>query len=149
MPNFTTSAAMRQMIEAWEGCVLTAYTDAVGVLTIGYGHTGSDVHPGQTVTQVEADTLLANDLHKFEIAVNALVGDATTQNQFDAMVSFAFNLGARALAGSTLLREHKAGDYPAAGAEFPKWDRAGGQELAGLLRRRQGEEAVYLNAEYT
>lgn len=149
MTAFITTAAMRRMIEDWEGLVLTAYRDVVGVLTVGYGHTGSDVIPGLTITAGQADTLLSNDLHKFEVSVNAMCGEAATaQNQFDALVSFAFNLGAAALKTSTLLRLHLAGDYDGAAAEFPNWDHAGGQVVAGLLRRRQGEQAVYLNGTY-
>jgi lysozyme len=148
--DFITTDPMRGMIETWEGCVLTAYRDPVGVLTIGYGHTGPDVTPSQTITQVQADTLLINDLHKFELTVNALCGSAlTTQYQFDALVSFAFNLGGNTLKTSTLLRLHLAGDYAGAAAEFPKWDHAGGEVLAGLLRRRQGEAAVYRNGTYS
>jgi lysozyme len=149
MGNLTTSPAMRKMIENWEGCVLHTYLDSVGVPTIGYGHTGADVTPGRQITQAEADALLASDLHRFEDAVNDLCADVpTTQQQFDALVSFSYNLGEGALAGSTLFRFHRDGDYAAAAAEFPKWDHAGGQVLAGLLRRRKGEAAVYLNGAY-
>jgi lysozyme len=144
MTDFVTTDAMRKMIETWEGCVLTAYRDMVGVLTIGYGHTGPDVTPGITITAEQADTLLTNDLHKFELSVNGMCGSAaTTQNQFDALVSFAFNLGAAALKTSTLLKLHLAGDYAGAAAEFPKWDHAGGEVVPGLLKRREGEAAVY------
>jgi lysozyme len=150
MSDFLTTVPMRQMIENWEGDQLTAYRDPVGVLTIGYGHTGSDVIPGLTITEDQADVLLTNDLHKFELAVNALCGSApTTQNQFDALVSFAFNLGAAALKTSTLLALHLAGNYPDAADEFLKWDHAGGEVLPGLLARRQGEAAVYLTGTYS
>src|ERR1700733_14853971 len=102
----TTTPGMRVLIEGWEGCVLHAYPDpATGgdPWTIGYGHTGPDVHQGQTVTQAQADGLLVNDLHKFETAVEGMVGTApTSQQQFDALVSFAFNLGAGRLKTSTL-----------------------------------------------
>ena len=150
MSDFATTAQMRSMIEGWEGCELTAYRDPVGVLTIGYGHTGSDVTPGLTITQAQADALLAQDLHRFEISVNGLCGTAaTTQNQFDALASFAFNLGAANLKTSTLLKYHLAGQYQQAADEFLKWDHAGGQVLPGLLRRREGERAVYLNGTYS
>ena len=145
-----TSTQMRQMIEAWEGLRLQAYRDIVGVLTIGYGHTGPDVHEGQDITDAEADTLLSGDLHKFELAVGSMVGFAkTTQQQFDAMVSFSYNLGSGALKGSTLLRQHLAGNYEAAANEFPKWDHAGGVENEAILKRRDAEAEVYLNGAYT
>lgn len=118
-------------------------------LPIGYGHTGSDVTPGLTITKNQAEILLTNDLHKTEISVNSLCGSApTTQNQFDALVSFAFNLGAAALQTSTLLKLHLVGNYAGAAVEFPKWDHAGGEVLRGLLLRRQGEESVYSTATY-
>lgn len=144
-----TSPKMRAMIEAWEGKGLEAYQDSVGVWTIGFGHTGPDVHPGQTISSEQADALLAADLHKFEMAVLSMVDMAhTTQNQFDALVSFAYNLGSGALAESSLLRYHKQGQYNAAAGEFVKWDHAGGQVLAGLLRRRKGEAVVYISGQY-
>lgn len=145
-----TSSEMRKMIEAWEGLRLEAYQDSVGVWTIGYGHTGSDVHPGYVITQGIADDLMENDLHHFEAAVgNMLDGAHTTQEQFDALVSFSYNLGAGALKSSTLLKLHQAGRYEDAANEFEKWDHAGGVVLAGLQRRRSGEAEVYLNGAYT
>src|SRR5580698_3923670 len=134
-----TSPEMRHMIEQWEGLRLQTYRDSVGVATIGYGHTGPDVHDGEDITEAQADALMTSDLHKFEVAVASMVDMApTSQQQFDAMVSFSYNLGSGALAGSSLLRYHKAGQFDAAAGEFVKWDHAGGQVLAGLLRRRQG-----------
>lgn len=138
-----TSQEMRARIEAWEGCRLTAYRDMVGVLTIGYGHTGADVHEGQQITAAEADQLLMSDLHRFEVAV-AKLAPRTTPGQFDALVSFAFNLGSGALQSSTLLRLHNAGDYAGAAAQFVRWDHAGGREVAGLKARRIAESQVYL-----
>jgi lysozyme len=147
--TMTTSAAMRAMIENWEGNELTAYQDMVGVWTIGYGHTGSDVYEGLTISQAEADELLSDDLHSFEIGVTNLVGDAaTSQQQFDAMVSFSYNLGLGALGGSEVLSYHLAGNYPAAAADFNHWANAGGHQVQALLNRRNGEAAVYLNGDY-
>ena len=145
MPNFTTSPAMRQAIEGFEGLRLTAYQDSVGVWTIGYGHTPAQA--GQTITQEQADNILASDLARFERGVNALCANVnTTQGQFDAMVSFSYNLGLGALQGSTLLRLHRSGDYDGAAQEFGKWNHAGGQVLAGLTRRREYEAQVYADA---
>jgi lysozyme len=144
-----TSDAMRKLIEGWEGCALSAYRDMVGVLTIGYGHTGADVHDGETITQADADQLLSNDLHKFEVAVTGLVGTSpTTQQQFDAMVSFSYNLGSGALAESNVLKFHKAENYTAAAADFLQWDHAGGRVVEELLKRRQTEANVYLKGAY-
>jgi lysozyme len=145
MSSYTTSPSMRQMIEGFEGLRLDAYQDSVGVWTIGYGHTPAT--PGQAITQEQADSLMASDLARFERSVNGFCANsATTQGQFDAMVSFAYNLGAGALGGSTLLRLHRAGDYDGAAQEFLKWDHAGGQVLAGLTRRREAEAQVYADA---
>jgi lysozyme len=135
------------LIEEAEGCRLSAYPDpgtGGAPWTIGVGHTGPEVHPGLTVTKDEADALLRQDLAKFERGVAALVaGHATTQGQFDALVSFAFNLGLGALGGSSLLRLHKAGSFGAAAGEFSKWTHAAGRVLPGLVRRRAAEAAVY------
>src|SRR5579883_2831904 len=127
----------------FEGLRLQAYLDAVGVWTIGYGHTGPDVHPGRTITKDEAEAILQADLAKHVAAVNRLVHVDLTQGQFDALVDFSFNLGDHALAGSTLLRLVNAREFGAAQDEFPKWDHAGGRVLPGLLARRQAEAVLF------
>ena len=142
-----TSAQMRQMIGEWEGCRLESYRDAVGVATIGFGHTGPDVFMGQRITQAEADHLLAQDLAKFEAHVDRLCKDCS-QQQFDALVSFAYNLGQGALERSTLRKHHNAGNHKLAEGEFGKWNKAGGKELRGLTKRRAGEAAVYARGDY-
>ena len=145
-----TSDQMRKMIEGWEGCVLHAYhggADRPGLLTIGYGHCGPDVTPGRVLTQAEADTILSHDLYKFELGVTHEVGSApTTQGQFDALVSLAFNIGLGAEQASTVLRKHLARDYQAAADAFLLWDKANGDENDSLERRREGEAQVYLDA---
>ena len=144
-----TSAPMRQLIESWEGCRLEPYADAVGVPTVGYGHTGDDVSLGMDpISQEMADQLLAADLGKFEADVTDLC-PVCSQQQFDALVSFAYNLGAGSLGGSSLRRYHNAGDYTAAAGEFIKWNHAGGVVLAGLTRRRTGEAQVYATGTYS
>lgn len=143
-----TSAAMRQLIESWEGCRLSPYQDSVGVWTIGYGHTGEDVHAAcAAISQEQASELLAQDLERFEADVAELC-PVSSQQQFDALVSFAYNLGRGSLAGSTLRRMHNARDYGSAALEFRKWNHAGGQVLAGLTRRRAGEAEVYATGSY-
>lgn len=121
-----------------------AYRDIVNVLTIGYGHT-SGVRVGQVISFAEAEDLLRLDLAEAEDGVTQLVRVPISDNQFAALVSFAFNLGVASLAGSTLLRKVNAGDTAAAANEFLKWANAGGHPSAGLLRRRKAERALFLS----
>lgn len=135
-----------ELIKSFEGCRLAAYKCPAGVLTIGYGHT-SGVKSGQKITQAQAETLLKTDLAKYENAVNECVTAMLNQNQFDALVSFAYNCGAGALKSSTLLKKLNAGDYSGAAAEFVKWNKASGKVLAGLTKRRTAERALFNTAE--
>lgn len=137
------NAAGMALIKDSEGCSLEAYKDPVGVWTIGYGHTGSDVAPGLIISQGRADQLLQEDLAKFEAGVSDLVKVPISDNQFAALVSFAYNLGLAALADSTLLRKLNAGDYQGAAEEFPRWVNAGGQRLPGLVTRRERERRLF------
>jgi len=121
-----------------------AYLDPVKVLTIGYGHTGPDVRVGQVITFAEAENLLRQDLTGAEADVLRLVKVPLTSNQFSALVSFTFNLGAGSLKMSTLLRLLNAGDFKGAANQFPRWNRAGGRILNGLVRRRKAEQALFL-----
>lgn len=140
------SEAGRRLIEGFEGCRLTAYFDVVGVPTIGYGHTDG-VRPGQVITQAQADQMLADDLGEvYGPGVLAAIGDApTTQAQFDAMASLAFNIGVGAFKSSTVCRMHKAGNYTAAAEAFHLWNRAGQRVLEPLTRRRLAEAKLYLS----
>ena len=143
-----TSVAMRSLIESFEGCRLEPYADAVGVPTVGFGHTGDDVSLAMDpISQEQADQLLAADLEKFEGYVTDLC-PVCSQQQFDALVSFTYNLGQGALEGSSLRRLHNEGDYTAAAQEFGKWNHAGGQVLAGLTRRRAAEAEAYATGTY-
>jgi lysozyme len=130
------------LTEQFEGCKLAAYLDSVGVPTIGYGHT-RNVALGMTCTQEQAEQWLQEDVQTSADAVNRLVTVELTQQEFDALVDFTFNLGAGNLQHSTLLRLLNSGDYKSAAGEFQKWDKAGGKVLAGLLRRRQAEEDMF------
>lgn len=139
-----TSEVGQDLIREFEGLSLTAYPDpATGgePWTIGYGHTGG-VKKGDTVTLDQAKLLLAQDLHYFERAVSQLC-PITTQNQFDALVSFAYNLGEGNLKESTLRRLHNEGDYVGAKAQFARWNKANGQVMNGLTRRRAAEAELY------
>jgi len=131
------------MIKRFEGCRLHAYLDAVGVPTIGYGST-LGVTMGDTITQEQAETLLLEDLERFEKCVTEMVKVPIDQNAFDALVSFAFNLGCENLRGSTLLRKVNEGDFLAAANEFKKWRFAGKKELPGLVARRDAEAQLFM-----
>lgn len=133
-----------KLIQQFEGLRLKAYQDAVGVWTIGYGHTGPDVTPGLVISQAQADALLARDLSRFEAGVTRLALVPLNQNQFDALVSFSYNLGLGSLQNSTLLRLLNQRDYAGAAAQFPRWNKAGGKVLPGLTRRRAAEQALFL-----
>jgi len=141
--NLSYSSTGLALTEHFEGLRLTAYQDSVGVWTIGYGHTGSDVRPGLTITQEQASALLQQDVAGAVAAVNRLVTVTLTQNQFDALVDFTFNEGQGNLASSTLLRELNAGNTAGAAAQFLVWVYAGGVQLPGLVKRRQAEAALF------
>ena len=133
------SKILIEQIKAFEGLRLEAYRDAAGVLTIGYGHTGSDINEGDRITAYWANELLRNDLGATEAAVRRL-HVARTQGQFDALVSFAFNLGIERLQGSTLLKVIRhGGSHDQIRREFKRWVYAGGKKLRGLERRRAWE----------
>ena len=133
------------LIKEFEGLYLKAYRCPAGVPTIGYGHTAG-VAMGQTITEQQADEYLRRDVRQFERAVERLVKVPLTQGKFDALVSFAFNLGAGALQSSTLLRLLNSGDYAGAAAQFGRWTKAGGRVLPGLVRRREAERRLFEGA---
>lgn len=137
------SQEIKEKIKQWEGLRLQAYRCPAGVLTIGYGHTGSDVTAGMKITEAEADMLLDADLGYFERGVEQAF-PGLGQRQYDALVSFAYNLGLGALQNSTLARKVKAdpGD-PSIAAEFRRWVRAGGKVMPGLVKRREAEAQWY------
>lgn len=137
------------LIRQFEGCKLTAYHDSVGVWTIGYGWTqpvdGKPIRAGMTIKQETAERLLKTGLVSYESDVSRMVKVGLTQGQFDALVSFTYNLGARSLSTSTLLRKLNVGDYAGAADEFLRWNKAGGKVLNGLTRRREAERALFLS----
>jgi len=138
-----TSQAGIDLIKSFEGLRLAAYQDSVGVWTIGYGHTGT-ARPGQRITEQQAEALLREDVASFEQCVMRAVKAPLDQHQFDALVSFAFNLGCGALSRSTLLKKLNGLDYSGAADEIPRWNRAGGNVLRGLVRRRAAERDLFL-----
>lgn len=129
------------LIKRFEGCYLEAYYCPSNVLTIGYGHTGPDVHEGMVIGKVEAEQLLADDMVQFEGAVERVIKVELNQNEFDALVSFTFNCGEGALGSSTLARRLNAGEEkgPVFEQELPKWVNGASGPLEGLVRRREAE----------
>jgi len=143
-----TSVAGRAAISRREGNKFKAYKDSVGIWTIGVGHTsvaGSPrVEPGMTITAVESDEILSRDLAKFERAVDDAVKVELTQNQFDALVSLAFNIGGGAFAKSSVVKRLNQGDINGAANAFLFWNKAGGKVLPGLTNRRKQEREQFL-----
>jgi lysozyme len=142
------SAAGIALVKSFEACRLTAYLPTPKDRpTIGWGAAGPDVRLGMCWTQAQCDARFVSDLDACAADVCRELGAvATTQGQFDAIVSLAYNIGIPALRTSTLLRLHKAGDHAKAAAQFPRWNRQAGAVLAGLTRRRLAEQALYLSS---
>ena len=132
------------LIKSFEGCKLVGYLCPAGIPTIGYGHTGKGVTVGMKITKAQAEQLLVFDLEKFEKSVNNAVKVKLTQCQFDALVSFTYNVGAGNLVKSTLLKKVNAKDFIGASNEFKKWNKGGGKVLAGLTRRREAEKKLFM-----
>jgi len=138
------SAAGIELLKQFEGCRLTAYQDSVGVWTIGFGTTAG-VKEGQTISQVKAEEYLRFDLAIFEKAVTESLKVPVNQNQFDALVSFTYNVGVSAFRSSTLLNLiNEKTDKKVVAAEFSKWVKAGNQTLPGLVSRRKAESELFL-----
>ena len=138
----SVSDAGLALIRDCEGFRSEAYRDAVGVWTIGYGHTHG-VRAGDRITREQGEALLRLDAGCAAEAVCRAVTVPLRQGQVDALVSLVFNLGAAAFEGSTLLRKLNAGDVAGAAAEFPKWCHAGSAVLPGLVARRGRERAMF------
>lgn len=155
------SPAGRAFLTAWEGVQLHAYRCAANVLTIGVGHAltaterqtgildidGIDVVWRRGLSRDQADLLLMQDLPRFEEAVNAL-GVALEQHQFDALVSFCFNVGVGAFTGSTLARHIKRHDVVSVPSQLRRWTRAAGREVKGLVKRREAEAKLFATRDY-
>lgn len=138
-----TSAVGLALIKRFEGCRLTSYQCPAGVWTVGYGSTTS-VIPHATITQAEADARLAKDVELVDRNLGALVKTNVTQGQWDALASFAFNLGVGALKGSGLLKLANTGLTSAAAEEFLKWTHCNGKVEKGLVTRREAERKLWL-----
>ena len=140
-----------RMIKHHEGVRYQPYQDPIGLWTVGVGHLIGDGKSlpqewNKTFTSEEVDDILKDDLARFERGVNTLIPiTRLTQNQFDALVSFSFNVGLGNLQASTLRQKLNRGDYEGAANEFPKWRKAGGRVLNGLVRRRADEKAMFMS----
>lgn len=142
-----TSQAGIDLIHSFEQLRLKAYPDPGSKdgkpYTVGWGSTGSDIGPGTLWTKEKADQRFASDLSKFEQAVSLLVKVPLTQYQFDALVSFTYNLGIGSLKSSTLLKMLNEGYYSNAGLQLLRWTKNDGVEMAGLVRRRKAELKMF------
>lgn len=146
-PGLKVSRAGLELIKSFEGCRLEAYPDpgtGGDPWTIGWGSTGPGIRKGVVWTQEQADSRFREDVDAFAQGVTSLIGTApTSQGQFDAMTSLAYNVGLGNFRESTLLRLHKEGDYAGAAAQFSRWNKAAGRVLPGLTRRRAAEAKLY------
>lgn len=134
------------LIKRWEGCRLEAYPDpATGgdPWTIGWGSTGPGITKGVRWSQAQADDRLAIDVDRFMKGVRSVLKKPVTDAQLGAMTSLAYNVGVGAFKDSTLLRKFNAGDFAGAAVEFPKWRRANGKVMQGLVNRRADEQRVF------
>ncbi len=141
--GFHLNTSYSELIKEFEGCRQVAYQDSVGVWTIGYGHTKT-AYEGRLAIKKTCERLLAEDLVEFEEYVDTLVKVPLTQNQFDALVSWTFNLGPGNLQESTLLKKLNQGLYAEVPTEMRRWNKAGGEVLDGLVRRREAEVSLFL-----
>jgi lysozyme len=144
------SSKLRELVKHFEGCKLTSYVCSAGHNTIGYGNTfyenGVKVKPGDKITQQRAEELLDVILIKFVQQTNELIKSNVNQNQRDALTDFAYNCGIGNLRSSTLLKLVNANpNDPEIRAQFMRWNKAAGKELAGLTRRRKAEADLYFS----
>ena len=135
------------LIKKFEGCELKAYQCSAGVWTIGYGHT-KDVVEGMEITQEQAEQMLVDELHEYESYIYKYVTVALSQNQFDALVSWVYNLGPANLSASTMLKVLNSGEYEDVPAQMKRWNKAGGKVLEGLIRRREAEACLFVGKEW-
>lgn len=140
-----TSQRGLDLIKRFEGFRAEAYRDIAvpNLWTIGYGFT-SNVREGDTMTKAQANARLARELSGYELAVKVATDGQCNQNQFDALVSFCWNVGIEGMQRSSVIKAHRRGDYQAAARAFALWNKAGGRVWPGLTRRRAAEAALYL-----
>lgn len=131
------------LIKRFEGFRAEAYKCAAGVWTIGYGHTNG-VKKGMIIDELKAETFLMIDVQKCEYAINTLVKTELNQNQFDALVSFIYNVGTEKFTKSTMLKFLNAGHFPLAAGQFDRWNKVKGVVCQGLVNRRKAEKELFL-----
>ncbi|CAI2407367.1 Phage-related lysozyme (muraminidase) [Serratia liquefaciens] len=142
-----TSNKGRNFIKGFESLELVAYPDpGTGgkPWTIGWGHTKGGKQ-GDRITQEQAEQFLSDDLAVFELTVSSAIKRPMTQNQFDAMVSLAFNIGGPNFAQSTLVKNFNTGDVQGAADQFPRWKFSAGKVMPGLVKRRAAEREMFLS----
>lgn len=132
-----------EMIKEFESLRLKSYLDTGGVWTIGYGSTGADIGENLVWTEAQAEDRFCRDLSKFERGVSDLIKININENQFSALVSFAYNVGLSALQKSTLLKKLNSGDFDGAAKEFLRWNKDNGKVIKGLTRRREAEKTLF------
>lgn len=146
--KYTLNDASLDLIKDFEGWRAKAYKDAVGVWTIGYGHTSMagppNVKAGMVITKKEGEKMLQKDLQKYAKAVDDAVNVTLTDNQFGALVSFCYNVGPTNFRKSSVLRYVNAGNFKGVPARLKLWNKAGGRVLRGLTRRRVAEGKLFL-----
>lgn len=146
----TPSPALIEFLKAWEGCELMPYQDAGGAWTVGYGCLLPLRMPtDKPISQFEADSMLAAQVQKVAEGIEGMVDYVLAQNEVDALISFAYNVGLGALKKSTLLRRLNQGDIDGAALEFGRWNKVGTKIVAGLINRRAAEKAMFLHADYS
>lgn len=133
------------IIREFEGCRLESYEDVAGTWTVGYGQTGPGIVEGTRISKGVAEAMLKDTLSHLGDDLFALVGWRLNQNQYDALISFCYNVGLAAFKGSTMLKKILAYDIPGAAEEFLMWDHAAGKVIPGLTKRRQAEKMLFLS----
>ena len=145
--NMKISIEGLSLIKKFEGCELNSYKCAAGVPTIGFGSTHG-IEMGMSISKARAEELLLEDISKFEDIVDKAVTVALDQHQFDALVSWTFNLGGGNLNSSTMLKVINAGDYEDVPEQIKRWNKANGKVLEGLIRRREAEALLFAGKEW-
>ena len=136
-----------ELLKHFEGCELKAYQDSVGVWTIGYGHT-KGIYEGLEITQSEAEKMLIDELPEYEGYITDKVVPMLQQHEFDALVCWVYNLGPTNLSSSTMLKKLNAGEFKEVPFQMKRWDKAGGQPLLGLTRRRNAEAVLFIGEQW-
>ena len=131
-----------ELLKKFEGCKLEAYQDSVGVWTIGYGHT-KGVYKGMTISQDDAEEMLEEEMKEYEGYIEEYVEVPLSQNEFDALVCWVYNLGPTNLRNSTLLMVLNQSKFDEVPEQIKRWNKAGGEVLKGLVRRREAEALLF------